>query len=54
LDVVIAHVEAGRPQMVQGCLHVSGVPEHDDVDDEAQGAELVLLASWWFSRRDLL
>src|SRR5437588_7443751 len=29
---------------VERCLHVAGVPEHDDVDDEAEGAELVLLA----------
>jgi hypothetical protein len=41
LNVLITHIEAGRPQLVEGCLHVAGVPEHDDVDDQAQCAELV-------------
>ena len=30
-------------EVVEGGLDVHGLPEHDDVDDQAEGAELVLL-----------
>jgi len=38
------NVVAGVAQLVEGCVLVSGVPEHDGVDDEAEGAELVFLS----------
>ena len=31
------------PEPLERCVHVDGVPQHHDVDDEAKGAELVLL-----------
>jgi hypothetical protein len=31
-------------EVVEGGLDVHGLPEHDDVDHEAEGAQLVLLA----------
>lgn len=30
--------------LVQRCVHVDGVPEHDEVDDKAERAELIFLA----------
>lgn len=37
------HVEAAATQLVQCGVLVAGVPEHDGVDDEPEGAELVFL-----------
>ena len=42
--VLWAHVEALGAELVQRRVHVDRVPEHDDVDNQVQGAELVLLA----------
>jgi hypothetical protein len=35
---------AGRSQLLDGVVEVLGVPEHEDVEREAQCAELVFLA----------
>ena len=43
-DVVVLDVEPAAAQLVHGGVLVAGVPEHDGIDDEAEGAELVLLA----------
>ena len=44
LDVVVADVEAVAAQLGQGGVLVAGVPEHDGVEDESEGAELVFLS----------
>jgi hypothetical protein len=33
-------------EVVEGGLGVHGLPEHDDVDHQAEGAQLVLLAGF--------
>jgi len=43
LDVGVVRVSA-RPELGEGGVEVAGVPQHDGVEDEAEGAELVLLA----------
>ena len=42
--VLWAHVKALGAKLVQRRVHIDRVSEHDDVDHQAQGAELVLLA----------
>lgn len=41
-DVLVADVEAVRAQLGHGGVHVPGVEEHKGVEDQAQGADLVL------------
>ncbi len=43
-DVVIFDPPAAGTHLIQRCLRVARVPEHDRVDDEAERAELVLLS----------
>jgi hypothetical protein len=40
--VLVTDVEAVRPQLVHGGVHVTGVEQHERVEDQAQGADLVL------------
>ncbi len=42
-EVVVANVYAVRPDLLNGFLHVDGVPVHDGVEGEAEGAELLFL-----------
>src|SRR4051794_33541306 len=42
-DVLIADVHAVPPQLLDGFLHVDGVPVHNDVEGEAQGPKLFFL-----------
>ncbi len=42
--VLVAHVVALGAEPVQRCVHVDRVPENDDVHNQAERAELVLLA----------
>jgi len=35
---------SARNWFSQGCVHVNGVPEYDEIDDEPERAQLVLLA----------
>jgi hypothetical protein len=43
-DVFIANVVSTGTELVQRRIHVNRVPEHDDVDHQTEGAELVFLA----------
>ena len=43
-DVVVVDLDAALPELLDGFLHVDGVPMHDDVEGEAQGSKLFLLA----------
>jgi hypothetical protein len=42
--VLVADGEALRSELGERSVHVDRVPQHDRVDDKAQGAELILLA----------
>jgi hypothetical protein len=42
-DVVVADLDAAQPELLDGFLHVDGVPVHDDVEGEAQGPKLFFL-----------
>ena len=43
-DVVVADVHAVRPDLADGLLHVDGVPMHDGIESEAEGAKLLFLS----------
>ncbi len=43
-DVVVADVHAVQPDLVDGLLHVDGVPMHDCIEREAKGPELLFLS----------
>jgi hypothetical protein len=55
-DVFITNVVSAGAKLVQRRIHINRVPEHDDVDHEAEGAELVFLAfaialiEWYLDR----
>lgn len=40
-DVLVADVEAVHTQLVHGGVHVPGVEEHERVEDQAEGTDLV-------------
>jgi hypothetical protein len=40
--VLVTDVEAVRPQLVHRGVHVPRVEQHEGVEDQAQGADLVL------------
>lgn len=42
-DVGGIELVSGRREMVEGGLHVAGLPEHNNVDHDAEAAELVFL-----------
>jgi hypothetical protein len=42
-EVLVADVHAVPPQLLDGFLHVDGVPMHDDVEGQAKGAKLLFL-----------
>jgi hypothetical protein len=42
--VFVAHVKTFRAELVQHCVHVDCVPEHNDVHHQAERAKLVLLS----------
>ncbi len=42
-EVVVADVHAVRPDLLNGFLHVDGVPVHDGVEGEAEASELLFL-----------
>ena len=42
--VLVADIESLGPELVEGSIHVDRVPQDDGVDDQAKGAELILLA----------
>ena len=42
-DVVVADIHAVEPDLADGFLHVDGVPMHDCIECEAQGARLLFL-----------
>src|ERR1700738_2042614 len=42
--VLVADIESLGPELVEGSTHVDRVPQDDGVDDQAKGAELILLA----------
>ena len=42
-DVVVADLDAAQPELLDGFLHVDGVPVNDDVEGEAQGSKLLFL-----------
>ncbi len=43
LDVLAAHLPAVPQQLLEGGIHISGVPEDDSVYNQAKGSELVFL-----------
>jgi hypothetical protein len=43
-EVLVADRVALGPQLLERGVHVEGVPQHDAVQDQAQGAELFLHA----------
>jgi len=42
-DIVVADVDAVQPEMTNGFLHVAGVPMHDGIEGEAEGAKMLFL-----------
>jgi hypothetical protein len=42
--VLVVDLAATRAEVVDGVVHVLGVPEHEDVEREAERGELVFLA----------
>jgi len=42
-EIVVADVHAVQPDLVDGFLHVDGVPVHDGIEGEAKGAKLLFL-----------
>jgi hypothetical protein len=42
-EVLVVDLAAARAEVVDGVVHVLGVPEHEDVEGEAEGCELVFL-----------
>ncbi len=44
LDVGVVDGGAVAPELGEGGVEVAGVPQHDGVEDQAEGAELVFLA----------
>src|SRR4051812_2114727 len=43
-NILVADREAFDAQLGQGGIHIDGIPQNDEVDHEAEGAKLVLLA----------
>jgi hypothetical protein len=43
-NILVADREAFGTQLSQGGIHIDGIPQDDEVDHEAEGAKLVLLA----------
>src|SRR5258705_7827993 len=43
-DVLVAHLLPALAQVLDDGVEVAGVPEHDGVEDESEGGELVFLA----------
>ena len=43
-NILVTDQEAFGPQLSQGGIHIDGIPQDDEVDHEAEGAKLVLLA----------
>lgn len=43
-EVFVGGFSSGGSQVVDGVVHVLGVPEDEDVQGEAEGGELVFLA----------
>ena len=43
-DVIVADVHAIQPELANGLLHIDGIPMHDGIEGEAQGAELLFLS----------
>jgi hypothetical protein len=42
-DVFIAHIHAVTPHLLDGRLHINGVPMDDGIEGEAKAAQLLLL-----------
>jgi len=42
-EVIAANIHAVRPDLLNGLLHVDGVPVYDGVQREVEGAELLFL-----------
>lgn len=41
--VVVGYLESVPAQFAEGGVHIAGVPQHDCVDDESEGTELIFL-----------
>jgi hypothetical protein len=42
-EVLVADVDTVPPQLLDGFLHVDGVPVHDGIEGKAKGAKLLFL-----------
>src|SRR5262245_43765644 len=42
--IFIPHLHAFGTQLLQGCFHIEGIPQHNRIDDQPQRSELVFLA----------
>ena len=43
-DVFVADLDAAQPELLDGFLHVDGIPVDDSIKGEAQGSKLLFLS----------
>ncbi len=43
-DILVTDIESLAAESVECSIHIDGVPQDDRIDDQAEGAELILLA----------